>query len=58
MHWVHRRHGSVSVCIEYIEDTVLLVCALSTLVKSVIYECWRAGENKELGKEKISAAGV
>ena len=26
--------------------------------KSVIYECWRAGEHKELGKVKISAAGV
>ena len=26
--------------------------------KNVIHECWRAGENKELGKLKISAAGV
>ena len=31
---------------------------LTTKVRSVIYECWRAGENKELGKVKISAAGV
>ena len=30
----------------------------TTKVKSVIHECWRAGEKKELGKEKISAAGV
>ena len=31
---------------------------LTTKVKSVIYECWRAGENKEHGKVNISAAGV
>ena len=31
---------------------------LTTKVKRVICECWRAGENKELGKVKISAAGV
>eukprot|EP00731_Ephydatia_muelleri_P035072 Em0095g2a len=31
---------------------------LTTKVRSVIHECWRAGENKELGKVKISAAGV
>ena len=31
---------------------------LTTKIKSVIYLCWRAGENKELGKVKISAAGV
>ena len=31
---------------------------LTTKVQSVIYECWRAGQNKELGKVKISAAGV
>ena len=31
---------------------------LITKVKSVIHECWRAGENKELSKVKISAAGV
>ena len=26
--------------------------------KCNLYECWRAGEHKELGKVKISAAGV
>ena len=30
----------------------------TTKVNSVIHECWRAGENKELGKVNISAAGV
>ena len=30
---------------------------LTTKVKSVVHECWGAGENKELGKVKISAAG-
>ena len=31
---------------------------LITKVKSVNHECWRAGENNELGKVKNSAAGV
>ena len=31
---------------------------LTSKVKRVIHECWKAGESKELGKVKISAAGV
>ena len=36
----------------------LLCYTESQCVTTVICECWRAGENKELGKVKISAAGA
>ena len=31
---------------------------LTSKVKCVIHECWKAGENKELGKMKILASGA
>lgn len=31
---------------------------LTTKVKTIINECWKAGENKDLGNVKISAGGV
>ena len=31
---------------------------LTTKVKTIINECWKAGENKDLGNVKISADGV
>ena len=31
---------------------------LTTKVKTIINECWKAGENKDLGNVKISADGI
>ena len=42
----------------YTRKNACMYPELTTKVKTIINECWKAGENKDLGNVKISADGV